>query len=76
MNNNEMLRKINKHENKDIPELREQLDNNTNKINRSYYLDEYKKNNDISYLEAFNRIISEIPEGYGCLLYTSDAADE
>lgn len=27
MNNNEMLRKINKHENKDIPELREQLDN-------------------------------------------------
>lgn len=26
MNNNEMLRKINKHENKDIPELREQLD--------------------------------------------------
>ena len=30
MNNNEMLRKINKHENKDIPELREQLDNNVN----------------------------------------------
>lgn len=26
MNNNEMLRKINKHEDKDIPELREQLD--------------------------------------------------
>ena len=47
-------------------ELRSDLDNNTNKINRSYYLDEYKKNNDISYLEAFNRIISEIPEGYGC----------
>ena len=30
MNNNEMLRKINKHENKDIPELREQLDTKTN----------------------------------------------
>lgn len=29
MNNNEMLRKINKHENKDLPELREQLDNIT-----------------------------------------------
>lgn len=27
MNNNEILRKINKHEDKDIPELREQLDN-------------------------------------------------
>lgn len=30
MNNNEMLRKINKHENKDIPELREQLEHKTN----------------------------------------------
>lgn len=33
MNNNEMLRKINKHEDKDIPELREQLDNNVQKLN-------------------------------------------
>ena len=31
MNNNEMLRKISKHENKDIPELREQLDNKAGK---------------------------------------------
>lgn len=31
MNNNEILRKINKHENKDIPELREQLDSIENK---------------------------------------------
>lgn len=37
MNNNEMLKKINKHENKDIPELREQLDTiNTNKAGIDY----------------------------------------
>ena len=30
MNNNEILRKIKKHEDKDIPELREQLDNKAN----------------------------------------------
>ncbi|WP_133014909.1 SGNH/GDSL hydrolase family protein [Clostridium cuniculi] len=32
MNNNEMLRKINKHENKDLPELREQLDTKAKEI--------------------------------------------
>ena len=36
MNNNEMLRKINKHENKDIPELREQLDNIENEMSGMY----------------------------------------
>ena len=34
MNNNEMLRKINKHENKDIPELREQLEHNANELKK------------------------------------------
>ena len=52
--------------NSQIETINPQLETNTNNLNRSYYLDEYKKNNDKSYLEAFNRIISEIPEGYGC----------
>lgn len=33
MNNNEILRKINKHENKDIPELREQLEQIKSEVN-------------------------------------------
>lgn len=36
MNNNEMLRKINKHEDKDIPELREQLDTKSNKFDTDF----------------------------------------
>lgn len=32
MNNNEILRKIKKHEDKDIPELREQLDTKAQQV--------------------------------------------
>lgn len=45
MNNNEMLRKINKHEDKDIPELREQLDK------KAKQSDLEKTNNNVVILE-------------------------
>ena len=54
MNNNEMLRKINKHENKDIPEIREQLDKiNDKKVNKS----------DLEVLETRMNNFTSLPEG-------------
>lgn len=66
MNNNEMLRKINKHENKDIPELREQLEHNTSQINsiiqipltKYYFL---KDGNDWS--SAIEKTLLDYPRG-------------
>lgn len=49
-----------------LNKIKENVEINKNKLERCYYLDEYKKGNDVSYLEAFNRIISEIDEGYSC----------